>query len=163
MAPSSAERQIRLLRAYQRPKEVSTTTFPELDLMITTLYDDVNDALIFDFHKEDPSFEFPDEDGRVFWNISLITGEVTSITIVGAKKFGISEIRFEIAPRKEAIEIGMKNMPLACGTGRPTRRLVESIAVTMDGRQSKHSTQNLNITNALELALVEFKRDYAIN
>ena len=160
MAPSATERQIRILRTYQQPKLLNNTTIPTLGINITASYDEVNDALIFDFNKREPSFEYPEDDGRMLWNIGRVIGNVTGFTIIGAKKFGISEIHLDIAARKENIERNVRNFPSALKNGKTTKILIESISVTTHSSIPESSTDNLHITSALQDAFDIFRRGF---
>ncbi|MHB9025643.1 MAG: hypothetical protein ACYC7E_15980 [Armatimonadota bacterium] len=161
MATSATERQIRVLRAYQQLQVLESTTIPELGLTITASYDEINDALLFDFNMGEPSFEYPEEDGRILWSVSRITGEVTGFTILGARKFGISQIRLDIETSKESIERSIRNLPNTLEVGRPTKVLIESISITMRPGVQEHSQKERRLTSACNKALDKFQQGYA--
>lgn len=163
MAPSAVERQIRLLRSYNQPSIIDTRTIDEINMTIVTAYDEENDALILTFSSDHPSFELPEDDGRILWSISRLSGEVTGITIVGARKFGVSEIRIDFGTRKEIIERNMRSIPSAIQTGRPTRSLIESVSITMHSCTipAQDVDQDVGMTCAFREALKKFNKEYA--
>ena len=63
MAPSSAEREIRLLRSYAQPTRFDPVAVPDLGLTLTPWYDPASDALSVDFGLDEPTFDLP-ETGR---------------------------------------------------------------------------------------------------
>lgn len=160
MASSSMERQIRILRTSSHPKVINRVNVSELNMTITTSYDEVNDALVFDFCKCEPSFDFPESDGRLLWGIGRVTGEVTGFTILGARKFGVSEICLDLATQKEIIERNIKNQPNSLGNGRPTKVLVNSVTVTRHTEASSTANANHDMANAVRHAIDDFKREF---
>jgi hypothetical protein len=131
MAPSTAEREIRLLRSHKQPIQLlDSQAISELGITITPSYDQENDALTFDFGFDEPTFDLPEPDGMMIWRIGRQSDSVTGFTIVGAQEKGISGISIQfIARRKEDIERNLRKNPLALASGRATRALVEGVVV----------------------------------
>ncbi len=105
MPPSTAEREIRLLRSYKQPLKLDSQEIPELGMTITPVYDVENDALSFDFGLNEPTIDLPESNGRMIWKIGLNSGKVAGFTIIGARELSLSHISIQfIARRKEDIE-----------------------------------------------------------
>ncbi len=131
MPPSTAEREIRLLRSHKQPMRFDSFQIPELDLTLTPFYDAENDALSVDFGLEEPTFDLPEPDGRMIWRIGRRSDVVAGFTIVGVREWAISQITVEfIARRKSDIERGLRRIPGGAAKGRATRDLIEGVVVT---------------------------------
>lgn len=130
MPPSSAEREIRLIRQSQRPELLHRVTIDSIGLTLTSSYDKVNDALIFDFGLTEPTFDLPDPDGRVFWRIGCNSGSVAGVVIMNARNFDASAIRIDVAARKESIENRLRRYPDVVASGRATRLIIDEVVVT---------------------------------
>ena len=148
MAPSSAEREIRLLKEYQAPTPVYRQEIPDLKLTLEAAYDSVNDALLFDFGIKEPTYDLPEPNGRLIWKIAYLSDELAGFAILGAKHFGVSEVEIDIKARKENIEKILRKLPDAFNAGRPTRNLIERVELTVKSIQPENSTPQLK--NALE-------------
>ena len=81
MPISSVERELQLLEAYQQPEVISTGELPELGIKITVTYEEVNDVLAFDFRSNEATFDLPEPDGRIIWQIAHRTGTVVGFAI----------------------------------------------------------------------------------
>lgn len=131
MLPSSAEREIRLLRSHTQPTGLDSVKIPELGLRLTPSYDPENDALSVDFGLEEPTFDLPEPDGRLIWRIGRQSDSVAGFSIVGIREGAVSGITIEfIAKRKHDIEQGLRRIPGVGAKGRATRDLVERVVVT---------------------------------
>jgi len=137
MPSSSAEREIKLLESYQEPIIVDRGEVPELGLSITVTYDKVNDVLDFDFGLGEATFDLPEPDGRLIWKIAHRTRTAVGFAILEAKELGVSEVQVNIAARKENIEQNLKTVPEAFSSGRPTRMLITSVAITAESEQAQ--------------------------
>jgi hypothetical protein len=160
MPRSSVERELRLLRMHRRPQLVCSTRIEEVGLTLTCSYDPENDALLFDFGLDEPSFELPEGDGRMVWRIGRQTGSVAGFTILEAKRFGVSEVRVDIDARKQDIERGIRSVPTALASTRPSRVLIESVVVMAQERQEPVASHAPLIGPAFNEALEEFQRRF---
>ncbi len=145
MPPSTAEREIRLLRNHEQPTkiELESKEIPELGMKLTPYYDIENDALSFDFGSEEPTIDLPDPDGRMIWKIGRNSENVTGFTIIGAKKWSISHIGIQfIIRRKNDIERGLRRIPITLIGGRATKDLIEAVIV-MAVTEDAHSGTNV--------------------
>lgn len=129
MQSSAAEREIRLLEEREEPRTVWSEYIPELGSTVEVKYDSVNDALSFDFGAEDITFDLPESDGRMIWKVARNSNTIVGFDILEAKRFGISEVRVNVAARKEDIERNLQRIRGAFSSGRPTRLLITSVAV----------------------------------
>ena len=86
MPPSTAEREIRLLRSHTQPTRLESVTIGELGLTLTPSYDAENDAISFDFGLDEPTYDLPEPDGKMIWRIVRSTDRVAGFTIVGARE-----------------------------------------------------------------------------
>jgi hypothetical protein len=141
MAMSSAELEIRSLRSGRKPDVLVKKEIPELGLTFTSAYDAENDALLFDFGLDEPTFDLPEGDGRMIWKIGRDSGSVAGFTILLAKRFAISEVAIKLAgrketiervlaARKETIERVLERLLGAASSGRVTRVLIDAVEVT---------------------------------
>jgi len=132
MPSSSTEREIKLLQSGQQPVIVDKKKLPELGITVTVTYDRVNDVLDFDFGPGETTFDLPEPDGRLIWRVAHRTRNAVGFAILEAKKLGVSEVRVNIKAQKENIERNLKSIPEAFSSGRPTRMLITSVALTSE-------------------------------
>jgi hypothetical protein len=152
MPPSAAEREIRLLEERKEPQIVYSEHIPELGTDVVVRYDSVNDTLSFDFGQEDMTFDLPESDGRMIWKVARSNNTIVGFDILEAKHFGISEVRVDIAARKEDLERNLQRIRGAFSQGRPTRLLITSVAV-------KRVTEEPELRNGpFKKAVDEFQR-----
>jgi hypothetical protein len=137
MPSSSTEREINLLQSGQQPDIVDTMKLPELGITVTVTYDRVNDVLDFDFGLGETTFDLPEPDGRLIWRVSHRTRTAVGFAILEAKKLGVSQVMVNIKAQKENIERNLKSIPEAFSSGRPTRMLITSVAVTAESQQAQ--------------------------
>ncbi len=154
--PSSTERQLRLLEGSGEPKLLLNKSIPQLGLHLTAHYDNVNDALLFDFGLGEASFDLPESNGRMIWKISRLSGSVCGFTIIGARQFGVGQVKVNFDARKETIEQSLRGVPTAIINGRPTRVLIERVEVTAHTKQP-NMTSDGRITEAVNEAFREFE------
>ena len=140
MPSSSSEREIKLIESYQELHVVDRQEAPELGLTITVTYDSVNDVLDFDFGSDEATFELPEPDGRIIWRIAHRSGDAVGFGILEAKQLGVSQVQVNIAARKENIERNLKRFPEAFSSGRPTRMLITSVALSLESEKSPVSS-----------------------
>jgi hypothetical protein len=149
MPPSSAEREIRLLRSYKEPTLLQTINIPELGLVLTPSYDAENDAFSVDFGREESTFDLPEPDGRLIWRIGRRTEGVAGFTVVGVRENGISEITTEfIVKRKHDIERGLRRIHGVGVQGRATRDMIEQVIVTATTDDAESARPNAETENA---------------
>ena len=153
MPISSVERELQLLEAYQQPEIICTGKLPELGIIITVTYEKVNDILAFDFGADEATFDLPEPDGRIIWQIAHRTGTVVGFAILEAKRLDVSQVQVNIAARKEDIERNLR-IPGALSSGRPTRILITSVAFAAQSDELK--TPSGVFTEAVE----KFKATY---
>ena len=152
---SSAERTIKLLERHEQPKLVCQESVPKIGVQVQVKYDSVNDTLSFDFGMNQPTIDLPEPDGRIIWKISPFTDTVVGFEILEAKNFGVSQVRVDIAARKENIEINLNRIPGAFASGRPTRMLITGVALTID-----QSAQSQDTCPAFLDAITKFESSY---
>jgi hypothetical protein len=157
MPPSSAEREIRLLRAGQQLQKIAETRIDDLGLTLLASYDPEDDALVVEFGLREPTFDLPEPDGRMIWRIGYQSRSVAGFTLLLAKKSGVHAVRVDLGARIESIERGIRNTPAAAASGRATRVLIENVAVTATQRQPKPLTPS-PLALALEKAMTESER-----
>jgi len=75
------------------------------------------------------TFDLPESYGRMIWKVSRNNNTIVGFDILEAKQFGISEVRVDIAARKEDIKRNLQRIRGAFSSGRPTRLLITSVAV----------------------------------
>jgi hypothetical protein len=160
MPPSATEREIQRLRSFQEPIDIDKIHIEEIGLNITSKYDKVNDALIFDFGLNEPSFELPEDDGRVIWKISHCSGSVTGLVILDARKTGVSEVQIKITASKDDVERRIKTMPDAIATGRATKILIENVTITARTKDPSTLPTSTPFYNAIEQAVKKFRSSY---
>jgi hypothetical protein len=122
----------------------------ELGLKIQPSYDEENDALSVDFGLDEPSFDLPDCDGRILWQIGRETGSVVGFAILGARKWGIKQILVNIAGRKDDMERGLKRMGPALSAGRATRILVERVVIRAEQGEAERKSPNPQMQDAFK-------------
>lgn len=131
MAPSTAEREIRLLRSHAQPTTLDSVHIPKLGLVLTPSYEAESDVLSVDFGLNEPTFDLPDPDGRMIWRIGRHSDAVAGFSIAGVGKWAISGVTVEfITRRKGAIESRLRRIPMTLARGRATRELIEEVIVT---------------------------------
>lgn len=130
MAPSSAVREMRMRKTNIPPRIIFKQDLPNSDLKFVASYDEVNDALIFDFGIREPAYDLPEPDGRVIWKISHLSEMVSGIILVGAKKFGVSHVSISINMKQEIEEI-LKKIPNPFSAGRPSKTLIEKVELVV--------------------------------
>ncbi len=158
MPASSAEREIRLLREHRQPRTVDVVRIPELGLTMNCAYDSESDVLLFDFGLEEPTFDLPESDGRMIWLIGRESGSAAGFTLLNARKWGVSEIQINIAARKRDIETRLRRFPGAVMSGRPTRVLIENVAVTARSKEEAPQISEPQIRDAFQEALAKFQQ-----
>jgi hypothetical protein len=137
MPASSAEREIRLLQSRERPVVVDEKEITKLGLKITVRYDQVNDVLDFDFGVDEPTFDLPEPDGRLVWKIAHRSHTAVGFAILEAKNLGVSQVKVNIVARKENIEKDLKRVSDVFLSGRPTRMLITSVALTAESDEGQ--------------------------
>ena len=160
MPPSSAQRQINLMRQHQQPRLVEEIHISELDMTLSCRYDETNDALAFDFGLEEMGFDFPESDGRLIWRIGRHTGSVVGFVICGARRFGVAEVYVDIAARKQKVERGIKAEG-ALTSGRPSKALIESIEVIARLEEPPLPPAYSKLTSACQEAIKRFESEFA--
>jgi len=161
MPSSSAEREIRLLHSQERPTLLVEKEIPDLGLKFTAAYDLPNDALVFDFGLEEPGFDLPEGDGRMIWQIGSLTGSVVGFTILGARRFGVSQVRIDLAARKETIEQSVRMAPGVIASGRPTRILIEAVQVMAQSQAEKVPRPDSEVSAAFKEAIHKCSEHFA--
>ena len=163
MATSSVEREIQLLRSHRQPERLVEKRIEELNITLTCDYDLKNDAIVVNFGLNEPTFELPEGDGRMFWKIGHVTGSVAGFTILGAEEIGISEIKVDVAARKQTIERNLRGIPGAIAAVRATKILIEKVLV--EARTEKHETPKFapQMRDAFQEALNIFSTTYLNN
>jgi len=129
---------------------------PGFDL--TSYYDPVNDAIVVDFGREEPSSDLPEPDGYMIWKVGHHSESVTGFVLTGVNELKIREIQVDLDARKETIESSIKRLPEVFRSGRPTRVLIDRIEVTatMDESPEKACSKN-RIGAALDETLSRFR------
>ena len=131
MPASTTERELNLLRSHKHPTILgSSSIIPELGITVTPSYDPDNDALSMDFGLDEPTFDLPEPDGRMIWKIGYRSDSVAGFTILGAKRWGLSEIDVNFIARKNTIEHSLKKISGVLSSGRVTKEAIEHIIVT---------------------------------
>ncbi|HLA84478.1 MAG TPA: hypothetical protein VJL29_06770 [Thermoguttaceae bacterium] len=131
MAPSSAERAIRLMESRQEPCEAQPVDIPQLGVRLVPSYDPHTDTFSVDFGLGEPTFDLPDPDGRMIWRIGRRTDQVAGFMLAGVRDMGLSSIALQfIVKRKEEIERRLQRIPNVLSTGRITRDVIEQVIVT---------------------------------
>jgi hypothetical protein len=161
MAMSSAELEIRSLRRGEEPPVLVKKEIPELGITFTSTYDAENDALLFDFGLDEPTFDLPEGDGRMIWKVGRDSGSVAGFSILLAKRFAISEVRIDLAARKETIERVLERMPSARSSGRVTRVLIDAVEVTARSTRGEQRPSKPELSNAFREAIEKFSSTYA--
>ncbi|HUW30320.1 MAG TPA: hypothetical protein VM223_01775 [Planctomycetota bacterium] len=127
MPPSSTERELRLIETRKEPRLLFKKKMPRLGLTMSSYYDSVNDALVFDFGQDEPSFDLPESDGRIIWKVGSSTGSVTGFAVIGMVKIGVIAVTVDLDVRKECIEESVRSF--SGPPRRATRILIDRIAV----------------------------------
>ena len=131
MPPSTAEREIRLLRTHTRPTRFEPFEVSQLGLVLTPSYDPASDALSVDFGLNEATMDLPEPDGIMIWRIGRRSNAVAGFTIVGAREGAISQISVQfIVRRKRDIEQGLQRIPGIGAKRFVTRDLVDEVVVT---------------------------------
>jgi len=160
MTPSSAEREIRLLRAHKEPYIIDEKLIDKMGLAVTSRYDEINDALVFDFGLNEPSFDLPEGDGRMIWKIGHRTGSVAGFTLLGVREFGIEEVNIKILAKKGDIEKRIREIPGATSSGRASRILIESVEVATKEDESVALDQYQQYDFIFKEALEKLREKY---
>ena len=129
----------------------------ELGLTITTKYDHDLDYLIFDFGNNHPSFDLPEPDGRMIWQISSETNEVVGFIIAGPKEFGTYSITINIQARKKEIEDELKAIWGVAGRHQITRNIIENIMIKTESARSADQRQPNKINSECNKLLSDFQ------
>jgi hypothetical protein len=120
---------MRRLRGGKHLQKVDEEYIQELGLKLKASYDEENDALVFDFGLDEETVDLPERDGRMVWQIGVDSDSVAGFCLLGAKKFGVSGVRVDIAARKEQIEREVKGLPSFLASGRVTRVMIDEVSV----------------------------------
>jgi len=149
MPASVSERQLRLLQACKDPENLGQIIIDDLDLSIDLFYDEVNDTLSFCFNNTnnpESFFEFPDEDPRILWSISRVTGEIIGFVIVNAKEFRVSAIQINIAitAKKELLSRAIQNNSQFLTRTKPTKLAIDRVAVSLEAMEPMAEDQERN-------------------
>lgn len=160
MPSSSAERRIRLLRSHSQPRLIATTKISELGTSLIASYDEENDALLFDLGEPEPTFDLPEGNGQIVWRIRRNAGDVVGFSILCAKRFGVSKVRIDLGTRKQDIEESLMRLPHVVASGRITKLVIESVAVTSEKEPAGDETPQGEITNAFNDALRKFQTEF---
>ncbi len=131
MPPSTAERKMRLWQRHEEPTRLAPLEFRELGLTLTPFYDKEADVLSVDFGLDEPTFDLPESDAQMIWQIGRESDQVAGFAIVGVKEGAISKITIQfIVSRKEDIERRLQRSSSFLSRGRATRALIEEVIVT---------------------------------
>ena len=155
MPASTAERELNILRTHKKPTIFTSVQIPELGITVTPSYDPDNDAFSMDFGFDESTFDLPEPDGRMIWKIGYRSDSVVGFTILGAKKWGISQIGVNFIARKNEIEHGLRKTYGLLSSGRVTREAIEHIVVTA---VSDISAQELQTVNPFRNLFEEFEK-----
>lgn len=159
MPPSSTEREIRLLRTRKEPTFITQQSIEEFDLTFSTSYDSENDALVFDFGLNEPTFDLPEPDGRMIWRIGRHSDSVAGFCILGAKEFGMSGVDVDVVARKEDIERSLKSIGGSRCCGMATRVLIDKVSVS--AREKGRSVSNSRASEAMRKTITQFASSQA--
>ena len=150
MVPSSVERRMRRLRSGTELQKFEEQYIQELDITLSASYDEENDALVFDFGLGERTVDLPEPDGRMVWQIGIETDSVAGFCLLGAKRFGVSGVKVNIAAKKEEIERTVRTFPSFKYSGRISRVLIEQVfvraeeeAVTIDWHSAEREIGEL--------------------
>lgn len=157
MPASSAEREISLLRSQLGPQPIGSKRIVELGLTLTSFYDPENDALVFDFGLNEPTFDLPDDDGRIVWKMARHRGSVAGFSIFRAKEFAVSKVTVNIAARKETLEEALKRFPGAAASGRATRILINQVQVVASGSRPPEKPADVQLQSVYTSSLDTFR------
>lgn len=126
---SSEQREINLYNAHTQPKELFSRELGDLKIILKTLYDRINNILIFDFGFKGYTFDLPDSNNaRVIWKIIPQSASIAGFIILHVEESVIEEKEIEIiASRKNEVERELKKLHEIVALGRATRLLVERI------------------------------------
>jgi len=131
MPPSTAEREIRLLRSHTQPTRLEPFVLPGLGFELTPSYDPASDAFSVDFGLNEATMDLPEPDGIMIWRIGRRSNAVAGFTICRAKEGAISQISVQfIVRRKEDIEQGLRRIPGIGAKRFATRDLIDEVVVT---------------------------------
>ena len=158
MATSSAEREIRLFEAHQEPRQLVCQKIDNLGLTLKVVYEEGNDALVFDFGMKQPTFDLPGGDGRMIWQIDRASACVAGFTILGAKQFGIEQVDVKLVVRKkESIEDSLRRVPNQVVSGRASKTLIDNVEVTAHQRNERKEPVNKELEDACKEAFSGFE------
>ena len=131
MAPSTTEREIRLLQSRRQPTRLDSVSIPELGLTLTPSYDAENDVISIDFGLGEATFDLPDPDGKMIWRIAKQSDRVAGFALVGAEGSAFSAIGIQfIIRRKKDIESKLPRYIDELSRGRVTKDLIDEVIVT---------------------------------
>lgn len=156
MPSSTADMRAKLTCDIAKMQHIGRTALPGLGITISAYYDGVSDALVFDFGLEEPTFDLPDENGRIIWRVGRITGAACGFVILGARKFGVQQVHFDITARKQAVEDSVRSTPQALAAGRPTRTLIEKITIGASTKVQVSSQSQKEATAFVRQAVEQF-------
>lgn len=158
MPASSVEREIKKLKSHERPTIIDDKSLEHLGIQFKVQYDHENDILSFNFGFKEASYEMPEPDGIMIWEIGKVTGNVVGFLILDAKVHGISGVEIQIASRaakKDEIEKWVRKHPSAFASGNITKLLIESVEVTTHAGSGDEQLDT-EIKSAVEGALSKF-------
>ncbi len=104
MPPTSTQMALTKLHSPERIKLLESAEISELEITLTSYYDEENDAFICDFGSPEPAFDLPEDDGIMLWKYGQQSKQIIGFVLAGAKAFGISELQVNFEARKKIIE-----------------------------------------------------------
>lgn len=127
---SSYERTLNLFKTFSQPEELVSIDLDNPNITVKTIYDNINDVLIFDSSSGEYIFELPDSnDDRIIWRVSTESASIAGFIILEVSQSDIDETEIQrIANRKYKIEGVLKELREIVSLGRATNILVESIS-----------------------------------
>lgn len=156
MPTSTAEREIRLLNSGRQPTTLEPVHIRELNLTLVPSYDPENDAFSVDFGLDEATFDLPEPDGRMIWKIGCPSDRVAGFTILGAKKWGLSQIGVGIIARKQNIERELRKVPDAFTLGCATKGLIEAVIVAAIANEEPAAAASQEVETALQKVRSKF-------
>ena len=151
MAPTSTERQLKLIECKDQPMKLKELFLQELGCTLVSTYEPVNDALVFDFGRDEPSFDVPEPNGIMIWRIGHRSRTVTGFVIVGIRKLGIHRVELDIQLRARHLGQRVKELFAQAQSQRPQMMVGRIDASSMI--RPERNTKNDLLTAAVEDAI----------
>jgi hypothetical protein len=130
----------------------------QLGVDFAAFYDKESDALIFDFGLGEPTVDLPEADGRMVWRVGRETDSVAGFCLLGAKRFGVSELRIDLQARKDHIEHELKNIVGLSASARISKVVIDRVCVRATQKRQSRRRGTAPLTNALNRALDSFQQ-----